>query len=115
MTAWRRSMNWRSELEALVEAVPPDQMPDLIGELALASAVLNARLVAVPASNPDGRGEKAAEPDRLIDVKDAAVILKVEVSWLYRHAKALPFTRRLGRKQLRFSEIGIQRWMATRR
>ncbi len=34
MTDWALAMNWRGELEALIEAVPPDQMPDLIGELA---------------------------------------------------------------------------------
>ncbi len=89
-------MNWRSELEAVIGAVPRDQVPDAIGELEAAKARLYARLM-TPSSHGNPNGGKAAEPDRLIDVKDAAVILKVEVSWLYRHAKALPFTRRLGR------------------
>ncbi len=108
-------MNWRSELEALVEAVPPDQVPDAIGELEAAKARLYARLM-TPSThgNPNGRGGKAAEPDRLIDVNEAAAILGVKVSWMYRHADEFGATR-LSRKCLRFSEARIRREAERRR
>ena len=51
------------------------------------------------------------EADRLLTPQEAAVILGKDVRWLYRHAKKLPFTRRLNRKTLRFSEPGLRRWI----
>ena len=53
--------------------------------------------------------------DRLIDAADAAKLLSVSEDWLYRHAKKLPFTRKLGPKMLRFSELGIQKYLAMKR
>jgi predicted DNA-binding transcriptional regulator AlpA len=55
------------------------------------------------------------EADRLLTPTEAAAVLNVTPRWLYRHAKRLPFTRRLSRKALRFSEAGLSRWQATRR
>lgn len=52
------------------------------------------------------------EDDRLISVEDAAERLGVTPRWLYRHAPRLPFARRLSRKALRFSELGLKRWQA---
>ena len=111
---WRRMMNWRSELETIVRVVPPDQVPDAIGELARSSAVLYTRMMRQPVSNPNGRGGKAAEPDRLLDVNEAAAILGVKVSWMYRHADEFGATR-LSRKCLRFSEARIRREAERRR
>ena len=59
----------------------------------------------------DAPGANGAEPDQLIDVKEAAGILGVKVRYLYEHHDQFPFTRRLGR-QLRFSKgasLGIWR------
>ena len=53
--------------------------------------------------------------DRLLDAEDAAKLLAVSEDWLYRHAKKLPFTRKLGPKMLRFSCQGIQKYLATRK
>ena len=49
--------------------------------------------------------------DRLVNIKEAAKILSVSTHWLYHQRNRLPFTRKLGRKQLRFSVNGIQRWI----
>jgi len=57
--------------------------------------------------------EQAA--DRLLDAKQAAEMLSMSEDWLYRHAKKLPFTRKVGRKMLRFSYQGLIKWMATRK
>ncbi len=53
--------------------------------------------------------------DRLLDAADAAKLLSVSEDWLYRHAKKLPFTRKLGPKMLRFSSVGIQKYLAMRK
>ena len=58
-------------------------------------------------------GHCGGEEDRLLDVKEAAARLSVTVDWLYRHAGALPFTVRTGRK-LRFSSAGIVRFISER-
>ena len=53
--------------------------------------------------------------DQLVDAEEAARLLCVSADWLYRHAKKLPFTRKLGPKMLRFSSLGIQKYLATRK
>jgi predicted DNA-binding transcriptional regulator AlpA len=57
----------------------------------------------------------AIAEDRLLEAGDAAKLLSVSEDWIYRNAKKLPFTRKLGSKMLRFSAIGIQRYLATRK
>lgn len=53
--------------------------------------------------------------DRLLEAQEAAKLLSVSEDWLYRHAKKLPFAKKLGPKMLRFSVIGIQKYLATRK
>lgn len=53
--------------------------------------------------------------DRLLEINEAAKLLSVGEDWLYRHAKRLPFAKKLGPKMLRFSAIGIQRYLATKK
>jgi predicted DNA-binding transcriptional regulator AlpA len=55
------------------------------------------------------------QSDRLLDADEAAQLLGVSPDWLYRHAKKLPFTRKLAPKLLRFSYQGILKWLATRK
>jgi predicted DNA-binding transcriptional regulator AlpA len=55
------------------------------------------------------------EQDCLLDAEEAAKLLTISEDWLYRHAKKLPFTRKLGPKILRFSSLGIQKYLATRK
>ena len=52
--------------------------------------------------------------DHLLTVDEAAEVLAVERTWLYRHADTLPFSRKLSPGTLRFSSNGLQRWMASR-
>ena len=42
-------------------------------------------------------------------------MLRLKPRWLYRHAKTMPFSRKLSPKVLRFSRAGLLRWLATRR
>jgi len=55
------------------------------------------------------------ESDRLLTAQESAQMLCVSPDWLYRNARKLPFTRRLGPKMLRFSRLGIEKWIATRK
>ena len=90
--------------------IPPDQIPAVLSHLSAIQTTLTARLLNVPRP-PVSSGDA----DRLLTVDDASRILEVTPKWLYRHADRLPFTRRLSRKALRFSEPGLRKWLATRR
>lgn len=83
---------------------------DLIAELALLQAQLVGRLQALaPSSRWD---EPETKPDRLLTPAETAAAMGMTVRWLYRHASQLPFTRRLSRRALRFSEAGLRAYMA---
>jgi excisionase family DNA binding protein len=62
-----------------------------------------------------GNGHLVEEKEKLLTPDEAAAIIGVKKEWLYRHAKQLPFARRLSRKAMRFNEAGLRRWMATRK
>jgi predicted DNA-binding transcriptional regulator AlpA len=53
--------------------------------------------------------------DALLTANEAAALMNVKPRWLYRHSARLPFTRRINRKTLRFSEPGIRRWLAAKK
>jgi predicted DNA-binding transcriptional regulator AlpA len=97
-----------------VAEIPPESVPGLLIHLAAVQTALSARLL----SAPNGQGKARAtpaEPDRLLTADEAAPVMGVKPRWLYRHARQLPFARRLSRKALRFSEAGLRRYMAARR
>jgi hypothetical protein len=94
----------RREIECvlkLCKEVPPDQLPQFIGELAEVSAVCFARL-ATPAPE--------TKSDALLDVKQAAARMRVSPSLLYKRAGKFPFTKRIGRKLL-FSSAGLDAYL----
>ena len=62
---------------------------------------------------PDQPAVKSNE-DHLLTVDEAAEVLAVERTWLYRHADELPFTRKLSAGTLRFSSNGLQEWVRSR-
>jgi excisionase family DNA binding protein len=53
--------------------------------------------------------------EHLLDVQEAAARLGMSTDWLYRHARQLPFTRRVGRRALKFDSASLDRWVAQRR
>src|SRR5215831_14877487 len=55
------------------------------------------------------------EADRMLTAEEAAETLSMSTDWLYRNARKLPFTRKLGPKMLRFSYQGIQKYLSTRK
>lgn len=88
--------------------VPFEDIPALRGELARFDTLLLSRLLS------NGHGHADAQPDRLLDAKEAAEMLGTSEDYMYRHAARLPFTVRLGQKQLRFSQAGIERYIHQR-
>ncbi len=78
-----------------VVVVTPEQLKELIRE------VIRQELRGV-----NGHGEE----DSLLTADEAAPLLNVTVRWLYRRASKLPFTKRLSRRNLRFSRAGLLRW-----
>jgi len=99
----------RVPLEAL-DAVPAEDLP----AVALYLAALQGRAAALSltaCSRAAARPRGASEA--LLDVREAAIRLNFSVDWLYRHAKRLPFTRRVGRS-VRFDPAGLARWLEHR-
>ncbi len=97
-------------LERALEAIPPEELPLLIGELARLQAEASVRLTSGAAN---GRRDRTPEaPDVLLGVEEAARRLGSSPDYLYR-SKDLPFRVRIGRR-VRFSAKGIERYIRQR-
>jgi predicted DNA-binding transcriptional regulator AlpA len=96
-------------LLAVLDELPVERLPDALGALETVKSRMWMRLTAQPAvaSSP-------THGDATVDVDEAARLLGMSRSWVYRHASRLPFTRRVGRRALRFSTSGIRRYLAAR-
>ena len=98
---------------ARVAEVPAEQVPACLAALAAEqtrlAAVQGALAARLTATAPTGNGRE----DRLLTAEEVHARTTVSIGWLYRHARALPFTRRIGRKVL-FSEAALAKWLATR-
>lgn len=100
-------------LRDLVQRTKADELPALAGELARALAAVLERVAAVPPASV-APSASVNGPDTLLGVEQAAARLGVAPSWLYRHARRLPFTRKLGHRTLRFDARALDRWASTR-
>ena len=95
-------------------SLPVDATEKLLAQVHVVEGVLLARLLSTRVQR-DGQPEAPPEGDHFLTPEEAAKILGVTVPWLYRHAARLPFTRRLSRKCLRFSEAAVRKWQAAKR
>ena len=84
----------------------------LLIELASLQTVVAARLSANPTATPASNSD--SDTDRLLTAEEVAERLQRSVDWVYRQAKHWPFTRRLTRRTVRFSEAGLQRFLTAR-
>lgn len=103
---------------AAVATMQAEHVPALLAEVAAlqahAAALSNAlslRLLGDACGGTSGR--ESAE--RLLSVREAAERLGMSVDWMYRHARQLPFTRRVGTRTVKFDAAGLDRWVAQRR
>jgi predicted DNA-binding transcriptional regulator AlpA len=94
-----------------LDAVAPLLMQIAAGMTRLTALqnALAARVLAAQDQLPTGGLE------HLLDVQEAATRLGMSTDWLYRHARQLPFTRRVGRRALKFDSASLDRWVAQRR
>lgn len=99
-------------VRTLVEHATLSELPALAGELARGLAEVLARTAA--SSMPVTVVSTRQQADTLLTVNEAAGRLGVPRSWLYRHAKTLPFTRKLSHRKLRFDPGGLELWVSTR-
>jgi excisionase family DNA binding protein len=100
------------DIDALVSGAEPRDLPNLASALAGALSTVLVRsaaltLHAAPPSRP--------EAIELLTIDEASRRLGLPKCWLYRHAKTLPFTRKLGHRTLRFDARGLERWASARR
>ena len=97
-------------VDRLIAQAAPGELPALAAALSARAGTAAARLLehAKPTIPPP------RTKDRLLNVEQAAQLLNTTPQWLYRRSKNLPFTRKLSRKLLRFSEKGIYRWLDSR-
>ena len=104
-------MTYADALTTMVNGAKPADLPQLAAELGRALAVAIARATSAELPMPRAAPE-ASGP--LLTVAQAAERLGVKRSWLYRHAKTLSFTRKLGHRTLRFDARALERWASTR-
>lgn len=95
-----------------VADMPREALPGLLAGLAALQAAVAARLAVVPDANGNGAG-----PDEMLTAEQAARRTGMSRRLLYKQTKAgkLPFARRVSEKALRFSALGIERWLAARK
>jgi hypothetical protein len=91
----------------LAAQLPASARSALLARVAAVLAALSAVPVVPPAAD-------SSEPDRILDVAEAARRLDVSTGHVYRNASAWPFTVRRGRK-LGFSARGLSAWIEDRR
>ncbi len=103
-------MSELDKVERLITEAAASELPALLGELGRLHSLVLARL----ASTANGHGHSApAQPDTLLDAKEAARRLGLSVDALYRR-KDWPFAVRIGRR-VRFSAQGVERFIRQRR
>jgi predicted DNA-binding transcriptional regulator AlpA len=110
---------------AAVGQLSPDQAAALLGRLSSVQALLVERVasgrVAVGEEHSSSPAAGSAAPPPawseadLLTVDEAAAMLRLSRQWIYRHAKTLPFARKLSPKVLRLSRVGMLRWLGSRR
>jgi predicted DNA-binding transcriptional regulator AlpA len=109
----------RRDVVGCIASMAPERLPALLvevaslqGQLAAVSNALSARLLADATA---GCSTRPGGVVHLLDVQEAAERLGMSGDWLYRHARQLPFTRRVGRRAVKFDPEGLVRWVATQR
>ena len=96
-------MKFSDLLADIVSHISPADIPAALGSIAEVQAILQARLLT---PRPSG------QPDRLLPADEVAERLSMTKDAVYRQARKWPFTRRPAPNTLRFSERGLDEWLA---
>jgi len=103
-----------------VENVKPEELWRLLGEIhgqTLRLLVVHDIIVGRLYRDSRQRETRAASPpaERLLNARQAATVLGVALRWMRRHSPRLPFAKKLSYRSVRYSEVGIRKWLQTRR
>ena len=90
----------------LCATLPLDAVAPLLMQIAAGMTRLTALQTALAARVLAAQDQQPTGPEHLLDVQEAAARLGMSADWLYRHAKRLPFTRRVGRRAVKFDPDG---------
>jgi len=93
-----------------ISKLEPVEIPPLMAKCAAYQSALAAKLAE---DLMNGTGEKK-ESARWITISEAVKITGLSKRWFYER-KNLPFIKRLSRKSIRIDEIGLMKWIATRK
>jgi len=91
-----------------IESITPREASEMLVKITALLPLLAIKVQANGARSPK------PEIDTLLTVQEASIILGCTEDWLYRNAARLPFTKRIGSRQLRFSRNGIQKYIKSR-
>lgn len=78
---------------------------------AMLSEVWRVQLAELEAADDGSANGSPGGQERLLDAAEMAYRLGMTRKQLYNRSSALPFTRRVGKHTLRFSERGFQKWL----
>jgi len=98
-------------LQEYAAEVPSEDATRLIVQLSAIVLAAGGRLGCQATSQGPEASSTPDSEDHLLTVDEAAKRLNVQPRWLYSNHHRLPFTKRLSRKALRFSERGLLRWL----
>ena len=101
------------ELAGCVDRLTTTEAAAMLIELASLQAAVATRLRAMPL--PAREAGAVVTEDRLLTAEDVAGRFGRSIAWVYRQAPHWSFTRRVTRRTIRFSEHGLQRFLAQRR
>ena len=101
-----------ASLDELLAQTPVERLPALLAALHARHGAALTRLEATTWATPDPTRKPV--DDENLSAKATAQRLGVSESWVYRNARNLPFTRRIGRRVL-FSSRGLEKWNRQRR
>jgi hypothetical protein len=108
----------------LAKGLSREALEVLLGQWATVKVFLDAELHAAiiaglsngsmaPRSVRGPRGAPIDINDRMMTVDEAAAITNLPRRWFYDHADEHAWIKRFSRKNMRISETGLRRWMAT--
>jgi hypothetical protein len=106
---WRVSLDHLIANPLRVNELPRDEQRKLLMQLPPVQTALAAAILVPPEEHTI---QTRNEPDEWLTVAQVADILKVTVRWVYEHSKDLPFAVKISHKNLRFSKLGLFRWMS---
>ena len=97
-----------------VAELDADERRRLITQCAAIIAAASAQPLSEPPAIAQPRAADADDELRPLDCEGAARALGKSVDWIKRHARELPFAKRIGRTW-RFSPTGVRRYLEGRR